>query len=78
MSPNDFVDSPFVYLIAVSCLPSAPSRSGPLGDIVLFHETIRCSADCTFHRLFYPSPSGLRVLEQRAEYRLKIDVTAKK
>uniref|UniRef100_M1ANC4 Leucine aminopeptidase, chloroplastic n=1 Tax=Solanum tuberosum TaxID=4113 RepID=M1ANC4_SOLTU len=34
MSPNDFGDSPFVYLIAVSCLPSAPSRSGPLGGVL--------------------------------------------
>uniref|UniRef100_M1DY04 Mutator-like transposase n=1 Tax=Solanum tuberosum TaxID=4113 RepID=M1DY04_SOLTU len=34
----------------------------------LFRErTIRRSADCSFHRLFYPSPSGLRVLEQRTE-----------
>uniref|UniRef100_M1D9A9 Uncharacterized protein n=1 Tax=Solanum tuberosum TaxID=4113 RepID=M1D9A9_SOLTU len=31
MSPNDVGDSPFVYLIAISCLPLAPSCSGPLG-----------------------------------------------
>uniref|UniRef100_M1DPQ5 Integrase n=1 Tax=Solanum tuberosum TaxID=4113 RepID=M1DPQ5_SOLTU len=67
MSPNDFGDSPFVYIITVSCLPSAPSRSGPLGGIVLLRGTIRRSVDCSFHRLFYPSPSGLRVLEERAD-----------
>ncbi|WMV46676.1 hypothetical protein MTR67_040061 [Solanum verrucosum] len=38
-----------------------------LGDIVLLCETIQRSTDCSFHRLFYPALSGLRVLEQRAE-----------
>ncbi|KAG5614637.1 hypothetical protein H5410_014461 [Solanum commersonii] len=65
MSPNDFGDSSFVCLIAVSSLPSVPSCSGPLGGIVLLCETIWRSTDCSFHRLFYPSPSGLCVLEQR-------------
>ncbi|KAG5576929.1 hypothetical protein H5410_057063 [Solanum commersonii] len=46
---------------------SAPSCSGPLGGTVLLRETIRQSADCSFHRLFDPSPLGLRVLEQRVE-----------
>uniref|UniRef100_M1DPJ1 Uncharacterized protein n=1 Tax=Solanum tuberosum TaxID=4113 RepID=M1DPJ1_SOLTU len=71
MSPNDFSDSPLVCLIAVSCLPSTPSRSGPLGGIVLLRGTIRRSADCSFHRLFDPSLSGLRVLEQMAETSVK-------
>uniref|UniRef100_M1DPP8 Uncharacterized protein n=1 Tax=Solanum tuberosum TaxID=4113 RepID=M1DPP8_SOLTU len=61
MSPNDFGDLPFVCLIVVLCLPSDPSRSGPLGGIVLLRGTIRRSADCSFHLLFYPSPSGLRI-----------------
>uniref|UniRef100_M1D866 Uncharacterized protein n=1 Tax=Solanum tuberosum TaxID=4113 RepID=M1D866_SOLTU len=34
---------------------------------VLLRETIRRSADCSFHRLFYPAPVGLRVLDQRAK-----------
>ncbi|KAG5580565.1 hypothetical protein H5410_051192 [Solanum commersonii] len=38
MSQNDFDDSPFVCLIAVSCFPSAPSRSGPIGGIVLLRK----------------------------------------
>ncbi|KAG5606382.1 hypothetical protein H5410_027874 [Solanum commersonii] len=38
-----------------------------LGDIVLLHEIIRPNADCSFHHLFDPAPSGLRVLEQRTE-----------
>ncbi|KAG5576978.1 hypothetical protein H5410_057112 [Solanum commersonii] len=33
MLPNDFGDSRFVCLITVSCLPSAPSHSRPLGSI---------------------------------------------
>uniref|UniRef100_M1D914 Uncharacterized protein n=1 Tax=Solanum tuberosum TaxID=4113 RepID=M1D914_SOLTU len=41
--------------------------SGPLGDIALIHEIVRRSADCSVHRLFDPLPSGLCVLEQRAE-----------
>uniref|UniRef100_M1DD12 Zinc knuckle family protein n=1 Tax=Solanum tuberosum TaxID=4113 RepID=M1DD12_SOLTU len=45
----------------------ASSRSGPLGGIVLLCKTIRRRANCSFHRLFYPLPSGLRILEQRAE-----------
>uniref|UniRef100_M1DT95 Uncharacterized protein n=1 Tax=Solanum tuberosum TaxID=4113 RepID=M1DT95_SOLTU len=36
-----------------------------LGDIVLLRGIIRRNADVSFHRLFDPSPSGLRVLEQR-------------
>uniref|UniRef100_M1DJS5 Uncharacterized protein n=1 Tax=Solanum tuberosum TaxID=4113 RepID=M1DJS5_SOLTU len=39
-----------------------------LGDIVLLRQTIRRSADCSFHRLFDPAPLGLRVLEQRADF----------
>ncbi|XP_049367957.1 glutathione S-transferase L1-like [Solanum verrucosum] len=46
MSPNDFCDSPYVCLIAVSCLPLAPSRSGPLGSIVLLPEVYK-----NFYRL---------------------------
>ncbi|KAG5631422.1 hypothetical protein H5410_003139 [Solanum commersonii] len=45
----------------------ADSSTRPLGDIVLHHRTIRRSADFSFHRLFYPLPSGLCILEQRAE-----------
>ncbi|KAG5572108.1 hypothetical protein H5410_061874 [Solanum commersonii] len=60
-------DSPFFYFIAVSCFPSASSCSGPLGGIVLLCGTIWQSADCSFHRLFDPLPSGLHILEQRAE-----------
>ncbi|KAG5610030.1 hypothetical protein H5410_021311 [Solanum commersonii] len=67
MSPNDFGDSPFICLNAISCFPSAPSWFGPLGGIVLLRKTIWRSTDCSFHRLFYSSPSGLRVLKQRAE-----------
>ncbi|WMV26767.1 hypothetical protein MTR67_020152 [Solanum verrucosum] len=47
--------------------PSASSCSVSLGDIVLLRGTIRRYADCFFHHLFYPSPSGLRVLEQRTK-----------
>uniref|UniRef100_M1DZ23 Uncharacterized protein n=2 Tax=Solanum TaxID=4107 RepID=M1DZ23_SOLTU len=46
---------------------TASSHSGPLGGIVLLRGIIRQSADCSFHRLFYPLPSGLRILEQRPE-----------
>ncbi|KAG5580207.1 hypothetical protein H5410_050834 [Solanum commersonii] len=67
MSPNDFGNSPFVCLIAALCFPSAPSCFGPLGSIVLLHETIQQSADCSFHCLFDPSLKRLRVLEQRAK-----------
>ncbi|KAG5590699.1 hypothetical protein H5410_041213, partial [Solanum commersonii] len=35
--------------------------------IVLFRGTIRRSADCSFHHLFYPLSLGLHILEQRAE-----------
>uniref|UniRef100_M1DCE0 Uncharacterized protein n=1 Tax=Solanum tuberosum TaxID=4113 RepID=M1DCE0_SOLTU len=61
-------DLPFFCLIAVLCLPSAFSRFGPLGGIVLLRGTIQRSTDCSFHRLFDPLPLGLRVLEQRVEY----------
>ena len=60
-------ESPFFWFIAFCALPSACLCSGPLGGIALLGETVRRSADCSFHRLFDPSPSGLRVLEQRAE-----------
>ncbi|KAG5571870.1 hypothetical protein H5410_061636, partial [Solanum commersonii] len=40
------------------CLPSASSRSGPLGGIVLLRETIRRSTDYSSHRLLDPLPSG--------------------
>ncbi|KAG5568858.1 hypothetical protein H5410_064127, partial [Solanum commersonii] len=64
MPPNDFDDSPFVCIIGVSYLPSTPSRFGPLGGIVLLRRTIRWSADYSFHSLFDPSPTGLRVLNK--------------
>uniref|UniRef100_M1DEW7 Gag-pol polyprotein n=1 Tax=Solanum tuberosum TaxID=4113 RepID=M1DEW7_SOLTU len=45
----------------------ASSCSMSLGDIVLLRGSIQWNADCFFHRLFDPAPSGLRVLEQSAE-----------
>ncbi|KAG5619786.1 hypothetical protein H5410_005004 [Solanum commersonii] len=48
--------------------PKKSSRSGPLGGIVLLHGIIQRSADCSFHSLFDPFPSRLRILEQRAEF----------
>ncbi|KAG5576950.1 hypothetical protein H5410_057084 [Solanum commersonii] len=54
-------------LIVVSCLPSTSSHSGPLGGIVLLRGSIQQSTDYSFHHLFYPFPSELRILEQRAE-----------
>ncbi|KAG5630757.1 hypothetical protein H5410_002474 [Solanum commersonii] len=61
MSPNDFGDSPFVCLIAISCLPSTPSHFGLLGGIVLLHETIRVSRTGTKGKVnpFGESPSVL-------------------
>ncbi|KAG5612217.1 hypothetical protein H5410_023498 [Solanum commersonii] len=56
-----------LLFIVVLCLPSASSRSGPLGGIILFRRTIWGSTNYFFHCLFYPSPSGLCVLKQRAE-----------
>ncbi|KAG5585242.1 hypothetical protein H5410_045676 [Solanum commersonii] len=46
----------------------ASSRSRPLDGIVLLHGTIRRRVDFSFHRLFDLLPSGLRILEQRAEF----------
>ncbi|KAG5590062.1 hypothetical protein H5410_040576, partial [Solanum commersonii] len=52
---------------------SASSHSGPLGGIVLLRRTIRQSADCSFQFLFDPLPSGLHILEQRAESVLSVN-----
>ncbi|KAG5585217.1 hypothetical protein H5410_045651 [Solanum commersonii] len=38
-----------------------------LGDLVLLRRIIQQNTDCSFHRLFYPAPSRLHVLEQRTE-----------
>ncbi|KAG5590072.1 hypothetical protein H5410_040586, partial [Solanum commersonii] len=53
--------------IVICALPSASMRSASLVGILLLCGTDWQSADCSFHRLFYPSPLGLRALEQRAE-----------
>ncbi|KAG5606203.1 hypothetical protein H5410_027695 [Solanum commersonii] len=53
--------------ITVLYYPSASSCSMSLGDLVLLCGIIRRNTDCSFHRLFDPAPSRLRVLEQRAE-----------
>ncbi|KAG5571499.1 hypothetical protein H5410_061265 [Solanum commersonii] len=47
---------------------SRSSHYGPLGGIVLHHETIRRSANCSFHCHFDPLPSRLCILEQRVEF----------
>ncbi|KAG5595079.1 hypothetical protein H5410_036311 [Solanum commersonii] len=62
-----------IMKIIIMCLPTTSSLSGPLGGIVLLHGTIRRSVDCSFHSLFYPLPSGLRILEQRAKSILSVN-----
>uniref|UniRef100_M1DXL4 Uncharacterized protein n=1 Tax=Solanum tuberosum TaxID=4113 RepID=M1DXL4_SOLTU len=61
-------DSPFFWFIAFCALPSACLCPGSLGGISLLRGTVRRHTGCSFRRLFDPLPSGLRVLEQRAEY----------
>ncbi|KAG5590286.1 hypothetical protein H5410_040800 [Solanum commersonii] len=53
--------------IAICVFPSASVHSESLGGILLLRRIDQQNADCSFHRLIDPSPSGLRVLEQRAE-----------
>uniref|UniRef100_M1DV73 Uncharacterized protein n=1 Tax=Solanum tuberosum TaxID=4113 RepID=M1DV73_SOLTU len=61
-------DSPFFWFIAFCALPSVCLCPGSLGGISMLHETVQRHIDCSFHHFFDPLPSGLRVLEQRAEY----------
>ncbi|KAG5632118.1 hypothetical protein H5410_003835 [Solanum commersonii] len=56
-----------VKITIMFCLLSSCVHSGSLGGILLLCGTDRQNADCFVNHLFDPSPSGLRLLEQRVE-----------
>ncbi|KAG5585237.1 hypothetical protein H5410_045671 [Solanum commersonii] len=78
ITSENSVGRSFGEFVAVLHYPSAWSCFVSLGELVLLHRIIQRNADYFFHRPFYPAPSKLCVLEQRATFlRLSVHVSTK-